>query len=126
MSKLVRSQASVGTSFHISDCYVWAEIFYLDSATDYREYLPKKGVMRAGFGEFTNLDDSSGFLTHAAGFFLRPGKPAFPRSPAAIASAADAQRKLLRPPWRAILQTYMERLREQWFRPSTRLKNVRG
>lgn len=25
--------------FHVADCYVWAEIYYLDSATDYREYI---------------------------------------------------------------------------------------
>ena len=25
----------------IGDCYVWAEIYYLDSPTDYREYLPQ-------------------------------------------------------------------------------------
>ena len=28
------------SSVHIKDCRVWAEIRYLDSATDYREYLP--------------------------------------------------------------------------------------
>lgn len=26
---------------HIGDCYVWAEIYYLDSRTDYRECLPQ-------------------------------------------------------------------------------------
>jgi hypothetical protein len=30
-----------GEPVHIRDCYVWAEINYLDSATDYREYLPQ-------------------------------------------------------------------------------------
>jgi hypothetical protein len=29
-----------GQAVPIADCYVWAEICYLDSATDYREYLP--------------------------------------------------------------------------------------
>jgi hypothetical protein len=29
-----------GEPVHIRDCYVWAEIYYLDSKTDYREYLP--------------------------------------------------------------------------------------
>ncbi len=29
-----------GSSFHVSDCQIWAEIHYLDSLTDYREYLP--------------------------------------------------------------------------------------
>jgi len=30
-----------GEGVHIGDCYVWAEIYYLDSPTDYREYLPQ-------------------------------------------------------------------------------------
>jgi hypothetical protein len=30
-----------GEAVHIRDCYVWAEIYYLDSKTDYREYLPE-------------------------------------------------------------------------------------
>lgn len=29
------------TALHIQDCRVWAEIYYLDSPTDYREYLPQ-------------------------------------------------------------------------------------
>jgi len=28
------------SSVHIKDCRIWAEIRYLDSSTDYREYLP--------------------------------------------------------------------------------------
>jgi hypothetical protein len=31
-----------GEPAHIRDCYVWAEIYYLDSMTDYREYLPER------------------------------------------------------------------------------------
>jgi hypothetical protein len=30
-----------GEPVHIRDCYVWAEIYYLDSNTDYLEYLPE-------------------------------------------------------------------------------------
>jgi len=30
--------------FRVGDCYVWSEIHYLDSATDYREYLPQHGI----------------------------------------------------------------------------------
>lgn len=30
-----------GEPVHIRDCYVWTEIYYLDSKTDYREYLPE-------------------------------------------------------------------------------------
>jgi hypothetical protein len=29
-----------GITAHVGDCFVWAEIQYLDSPTDYREYLP--------------------------------------------------------------------------------------
>jgi hypothetical protein len=31
-----------GEPVHIRDCYVWAEIYYLDSMTDYREFLPER------------------------------------------------------------------------------------
>ena len=31
-----------GQSIHIGDCQVWAAIYYLDSPTDYREFLPAK------------------------------------------------------------------------------------
>jgi hypothetical protein len=31
-----------GESVHIRDGYVWAEIYYLDSPTNYREYLPQE------------------------------------------------------------------------------------
>lgn len=30
-----------GRTLHVRDCYVWSEIYYLDSPTDYREYLPE-------------------------------------------------------------------------------------
>jgi len=35
-----RGQKAGGAAFYVSDCRVWAEINYLDSPTDYREYLP--------------------------------------------------------------------------------------
>ena len=28
------------SAFHVADRYIWAQIYYLDSPTDYREYLP--------------------------------------------------------------------------------------
>jgi len=31
-----------GEPVHIRDCYVWAEIYYLDSMTDYREFIPER------------------------------------------------------------------------------------
>lgn len=30
------------TTAHVGDCYVWAEIYYLDSPTDYREYISNR------------------------------------------------------------------------------------
>jgi hypothetical protein len=33
-----------GRGFHVGDCYVWSEINYLDSPTDYREYLSESFV----------------------------------------------------------------------------------
>jgi len=29
-----------GSTARVGDCYIWAEIEYLDSASDYREFLP--------------------------------------------------------------------------------------
>jgi hypothetical protein len=29
-----------GRVMHVKDCYIWSEIYYLDSPTDYRECLP--------------------------------------------------------------------------------------
>lgn len=40
MEKFVNKQNTGGTAFKVSDCRIWAEIHYLDSPTDYREYLP--------------------------------------------------------------------------------------
>ena len=40
MGEFVVKQKVGGTGFHVSDCRIWAEINYLDSATDYREWLP--------------------------------------------------------------------------------------
>lgn len=37
-----------GEAFHVRDCYVWAEIQYLDSPTDYREYLPQRTTSTFG------------------------------------------------------------------------------
>jgi hypothetical protein len=79
MSHLTRTDAVFGTSFHVGDFYVWAEIFYLDSPTDFREYLPERGRTRTGFGQFTTLDDSSGFLNHAIQYFSHSLKRTFQR-----------------------------------------------
>jgi len=39
-----RNTTNIGQEFRVRDCYVWSEIHYLDSATDYREYLPQNGI----------------------------------------------------------------------------------
>jgi hypothetical protein len=44
MDNLADHQRIGGESVRIGDCYVWAEINYLDSPADYREYLPKNCV----------------------------------------------------------------------------------
>lgn len=48
-----------GQTMHVGDCQVWASIFYLDSPTDYREYLPLNGdVLLINPGEeLIMLDD---------------------------------------------------------------------
>ena len=37
---MVHKQNAGRAAFYVGDCRVWAEINYLDSPTDYREYLP--------------------------------------------------------------------------------------
>lgn len=47
-----------GATTHVGDCYIWAEIYYLDSATDYREYLlPSIRETASDFGELVMLDE---------------------------------------------------------------------
>ncbi len=54
-----RNTTNLGHAFRVSDCYVWAEINYLDSATDYREYLPQHATPKASIhSEFVLLDYS--------------------------------------------------------------------
>lgn len=55
MSELRENKEIGGSAFHVRDCYIWAEIHYLDSSTDYRECLPQKST-KAGFGELVMLD----------------------------------------------------------------------
>lgn len=43
----------------VSDCYIWAEIYYLDSPTDYREFLPDWGdIGQSRVGDLILLDDA--------------------------------------------------------------------
>lgn len=64
MADPVEHRDVAGTAFHVRDCYVWAEIYYLDSPTDYREYLPRRG-----FGELVMLDSSKASPDTKAGGF---------------------------------------------------------
>lgn len=35
-----------GAIYHVADAYVWSAIYYLDSPTDFREYLPLRKVSK--------------------------------------------------------------------------------
>ena len=49
---------------HIQDCRIWAEIYYLDSPTDYREYLaPGSMQLRESRSDLVMLEDSKHPLT---------------------------------------------------------------
>ena len=58
MSSHVQPDNNGGNPTHLSDCYVWIEILYLDSPTNYREYLPGRGITGAA------LDRSLELLAH--------------------------------------------------------------
>jgi hypothetical protein len=55
--------ANIRRDFRVSDCYVWTEIYYLDSATDYREYLThgRTDALHTSMlpGDLTLLDPST-------------------------------------------------------------------
>ena len=56
----------------IENCYVWAEIYYLDSPTDYREYLPQHCVQQCPVAEdLVMLDSSSVFSRTSRARHLR-------------------------------------------------------
>jgi hypothetical protein len=70
-----------GQPIHVRDCYVWAEIYYLDSPTNYREYLPPQPVdpltaLRSDFVILNSSGESSnpkGGWTIAGLFFVIAG-----------------------------------------------------
>jgi hypothetical protein len=56
-------QAGRDTTFDLRHARIWAEISYLDSPSDYREYLPSRLPDRLPeHGEFVMLDSSGTFL----------------------------------------------------------------
>ena len=40
MANTIQRKEIGGEGIRVRDCYVWTEIYYLDSPSDYREYLP--------------------------------------------------------------------------------------
>jgi hypothetical protein len=63
MNEFAHPKQIGGTSYHIGDCHVWAEIHYLDSPTDYREYLSAKNL--GSPHELVMLDDTVLRATHS-------------------------------------------------------------
>jgi hypothetical protein len=51
-----------GSAFYVGDCYVWSAIYYLDSPTDYREYLrPYRVSPLISRDDLVMLDSSATF-----------------------------------------------------------------
>jgi len=50
------NSTNMGQDFRVSDAYIWSEIHYLDSATDYRECLPQHGTHLANTATIPNDD----------------------------------------------------------------------
>jgi hypothetical protein len=62
MSDQIKENDVAGTSFRVGDAYIWAEIHYLDSPSDYREHLPQNSaVAPAARGELMMLDSARSF-----------------------------------------------------------------
>ena len=64
-----------GEAFHVRDSLVWAEIYYLDSTSDYREYLPRPISVPNVDSDLVMLDSrlnrsSSGKMPSAASALL--------------------------------------------------------
>jgi len=52
------ARATDGAGIHVPDCYIWAEIHYLDSPTDYREYLQETGRPELRDDDLVMLDSA--------------------------------------------------------------------
>jgi len=66
-----------GEAIHVGDCYIWAEIYYLDSPTDYREYISGRGLQPsvAGREKFVTLDGNIQFPWSAIAQFFMASLP---------------------------------------------------
>lgn len=55
MANTIPREEIGGEGIHVRDCYVWREISYLDSPSDFREYVPQDRQSKPN-------DDRSGML----------------------------------------------------------------
>ncbi len=58
MRNSAKAKSTDAGDWHIRDCYVWAEIYYLDSPTDYRECLPTASSNQPHSDGIILLDDN--------------------------------------------------------------------
>jgi len=56
MKNSVNGRAIERAGIHTGDCYVWSEIYYLDSSNDYREFLPRAEKDNPQDDDFVCLD----------------------------------------------------------------------
>jgi hypothetical protein len=56
MANTIQRKEIGSEGIHVRDCYVWTEIYYLDSSSDYREYLPQDQHGSPGGHSFEMLD----------------------------------------------------------------------
>lgn len=46
MGSMKKPLPSSGGTFHVGDAYIWSQIYYLDSNTDYREHVPRNHALQ--------------------------------------------------------------------------------
>jgi hypothetical protein len=56
MANTIRREEIGGEGIHVRDCYVWTEISYLDSPSDFREYLPQDRKWKPNDDRLVMLD----------------------------------------------------------------------
>ena len=61
MKPRIQREQIGGTSVRIADCYIWAQIYYMDSPTDYRECIPSGRAGGAIGAGLVMLDERRAF-----------------------------------------------------------------
>jgi hypothetical protein len=56
MANTIPREEIGGEGIHVRDCYVWTEISYLDSPSDFREYLPQDRQWKPNHDRLVMLD----------------------------------------------------------------------